>query len=443
MKPITLLLFLCLSCVSYADSFNPDPGAYNSGSPSGTITKDQLEAFARVWYRWAHADDLKTLREKAVDMPTFDVTKAKAGLDDVEARADERAKGIVDEWIKDKKNLGTVLPNGYYSMAAVRQYTSMDGTPDERTPEPPGVPKRPYDPTKDCQTTFFLRSSSDLLDTGIDVKNADSTDPSILKTPSATSGATFSYDDNLKLGQEQWIAKGGLTVATKLPSTPGAFDSVWIAPSIDFNHNGGSEVAAAKRLDSLTFGAGAYATVFGGGNNPDAFLFRLRPYQQTDFEFKSLLVGGDFQFEPEISGLGLAHHFLIPANNLRTAFIITPRLALGMDGGHVFDAGQKTAIKAGEDYFRTGPRVTIDFLPGDYWIGEGFSNTILQKTSIRLFYAHEIGFVGQAYNDYGATLNWTIDSSGIFGLGVTAERGGLDPNGDKAKDVLIGLTIKE
>jgi len=94
-----------------------------------------------------------------------------------------------------------------------------------------------------------------------------------------------------------------------------------------------------------------------------------------------------------------------------------------LDGGHVYDAGEKTGIHTGEDYTRIGPRVALDIEPGDFW---DIKEADLLKSKIQFSYGHYAGLIGRAADDYGVNLHLTsIRRASLASMQLTSTVGSM------------------
>jgi hypothetical protein len=304
-------------------------------------------------------------------------------------------------------------------------------------PEPPQpTPEEMLAAYKKSEVFFSARKSAGLLDSDFVVDLDPTKKPTLANLPS-DSGALLSYNRNFLTDQNTWTAQGSLGLPVRFPMDSKGIQEVWFVPSVDFNHLGGSAIASSKRLDSLAWREGVYVRTY--ESNDQALQFRAGAVEQTDFRFSSLLVGGESEVEYKNgflgAPLGIWNDYY---HNPR--FNITPRLILNLDGGHVLSQGYKAGLVSGSDYGRFGPVASLTFSQGAGL--DGLAKNILPN-SVRLNYSHYLGYVGRAYDDYGVVGNWKLDDSGVFSISAAYDHGGLNPNGDKADQFTLGLTIKK
>jgi hypothetical protein len=306
-------------------------------------------------------------------------------------------------------------------------------------PEPPKqTPGEILSAYYEPQVFFSARKSASLLDSDFVVSQDSKKKPALANLPS-DSGALLSYNRNFTVEQNTWTAQGSLGLPVRFPFNSSGVQEIWFVPSVDFNHLGGSAIAPSKRIDNLAWRTGIYVRDFTAATQ--GLQFRVGNVTQTDFRFSSLIVGGEseIEFKNETLHLGVPiAEFKDEDQNPRLN--ITPRLILNLDGGTVVDAGYKTTLSNGQDYSRFGPVASLTFSQGS-----GLSGAFrgILPTSVRVSYAHYLGLVGGAYDDYGVVGIWNIDGSGVFSLNATYDHGGLNPNGDKANQFTVGLTIKK
>jgi len=169
--------------------------------------------------------------------------------------------------------------------------------------------------------------------------------------------AAFSYARDLRDDEDIWSAHGAAALIyerTNWPANPGRYplNRLTFSPGIEFDRVSGGP--RDKQTDSLVFKTGGSADFV--SNDPHRWrghVFSVAPVYATDFHFRSSQFGGEFNFKPilDLTGFNSHNQDWITNGPIATQFTLT----LHAEGGHVFDAGQKSDLHEGDGYGRVGP----------------------------------------------------------------------------------------
>lgn len=378
----------------------------------GRMTKDQVRAFY-------------------LDYTTQGMTASQ--ILDPKNRYQDQADGVVMAQQADAD------AQGFYPVA--RTYANITHHPLESNTGP--KPKKPTETNAQqladyskTQTFLYVRKTTSLMDSDFSVSKGDIT------SEKKADGAIFSYNRLFSTDRNTWTTQGVLEAPVRFPSdhSENSLQEVWYVPAVEFNQLSGNGVIKTKKIDSLTFQNGTFmVTDF---DDVGTSLIRASQVTETDFNFSSLLVGGEAEYEPvnDDAHLGTPEHLFVDKKSNLEWITVMQRLVLHLDGGTVLDAGNKPTLHDGQMYNRFGPVYSFDIYPGAQM---NLPDALASSSKLEFSYGHYIGISGKACNDYKVNLNMSLDNQGIFGFTVAYEHGGLDANGDRANQVTAGLVIKK
>jgi hypothetical protein len=284
---------------------------------------------------------------------------------------------------------------------------------------PGGTPK----PQQTDSWHWYLRSTKE--DLGIAAK---------AKPGAKAAPAVFSLAKDYQSNASTWLASGTLMGLKRIHYNPeaeskGGLASIYFVPSLSINklETSGNP---AKEVDSLILRAGTEA-LFQGNNK--AFFVRANPTLATDTDFRSLLGGLEFQFEPYFNGTAIGSSRDLPGGKIHYLF----RPLLNIESGGVFDAGEKTALLEHEHewFSRIGPQLRLEFWSDEPWL-ERFGLT----TSFSHYEA--LGPDVDSGDFFDATLSFRLDEKGDISLTTKYQHGEIPFIQDHVDALTVGFGIK-
>ncbi len=279
------------------------------------------------------------------------------------------------------------------------------------------------EPEKKEEWAWYLRSSRE------DIGTLKAALPVAKASP-----ALFSFARSYADGESAWSAVGTLMGIKKVADYPiadedGGLSAIYLIPSLSFNKidtNGN----AAKEVDSLIFRFGTEAVFLG---DQKAAFVRANPTFATDTDFRSLVGGFEFQFEPYVNGsvIGSAQsHF-----NGGLQYLLRPML--NVEAGCVFDAGRKANLQDHEDNFftRVGPQLHLDMWSDIPW---------LERFSLTLSYSHleALGNGVESGGFFDSSLSYRLDKEGNIMLTTKYQHGEVPFIQDSVDTITVGLGVK-
>jgi len=167
-----------------------------------------------------------------------------------------------------------------------------------------------------------------------------------------TEAAQVSFTRDFRADDTVWKFKGAAGYELEVPDI-GPLSKVRFVPNVSFDRVTGGD----DESDSLAFRLPLQARyeVKARPFPLTSTLFRLSPVHQTDFEFDSQQVGGEFEMEFIGRALALGQSVPIPLGNRKEGLSLIGHLFVHVEGGSVLDNGSNTNLNEGESYFRIGP----------------------------------------------------------------------------------------
>lgn len=328
--------------------------------------------------------------------------------------------------------------NPPYSIKSVNAYTTFDQqqwqltfkTSESTKPDTAGVSWKKW--------RLFVRQSYNQV--GF-LDMTDNPSKSTQGPDTAAKPAIFAYTHNQLNEQDTWTAQGSVGGAFFLrsgvsnPHESPFVDRILLAPNVTFDRVTGS--GAKQKTDSLTFRLASLADIVGPTLTEHQELtnyFRLNFTHATDWEFRSQVLGGEFEWEPVISGVPFIDRWDKIPLPLLDQFEFNLRAYLHSEGGSVINPGQKADLAAIEgEYARLGFFVEAN---GRLAHLRRFSFS----TSYEDFEALTSDSLSQHLFTAGAQFN--IDDKGAVSLKLQYRDGRLPFVLDRVQDVTAGIGIQ-
>jgi hypothetical protein len=284
-------------------------------------------------------------------------------------------------------------------------------------------------------SSYPLQKDLDLLGVlGIRIRDSyeQNTLDEIEKTFKNAKPALLTFTRNIESNQNSFIAKGAIMRPIRIysaesasPSNEMYLSTIVFTPSLTINRTVSPD--KTKETDSQQWRMGADVETAAGWIALQNF--RVFAAYATDFEWKSKVVGAEFQWEPTFDTYGSGSYWRLidPVLDIRW------RLYPHFEYGYVVDAGEKTNIKTGDTYFRLGPKATLDVYPV---FAPGFVLSIQ--------YAYLAGITGtpRVSRMFDPALSYQIDSQGHIVLQVEYSFGQVPLTEENVESLTVGVGIK-
>jgi hypothetical protein len=401
---------------------------------SGVLDGPTLRAF--LTYYWKDQTDYKIKKDENGDPVPGAFQEA------VKAHDLEVAGEVDNDYInltESNTSYGRYFrKNGHLSEYSVADLLLKDpGYSPSAIPLPTPTPPPSNDGSTTPEVYYSLRKTSGLLDSNFSVQPDKTSGKSSLASSPSESGALLSYNRNFATTQDTWTAQGSAGLPIRFFPNSDDLSGLWFVPSVDFNYLGGSGVAAKSKLDSLQFNLGTLFN-FGLGDRRTLDL-RVAAVNATDFEFSSLLTGGEVEFEYKDPGHYIGSDLPLIWNRDDKAYLsVLSRFTLRMDGGSVLAPGGQPSLVLGQDYSRIGPIASFTFSAGS-----AVSSDIKGCFPITtVTYGHLAGLMGRAYDDININAKWNLLSDGSIAFSILYDHGDLNADQATVDQLTIGFTLK-
>jgi hypothetical protein len=201
--------------------------------------------------------------------------------------------------------------------------------------------------------------------------------------------------------------------------------AIVIAPSLTVNRTISAD--KTKETDALQWRLGADVETAAGWMALQNF--RIFGAFATDFEWKSRVVGVEFQWEPTLDKYGSGSFWRLIQSVLDFRWRLYPHF----EYGNVLNAGEKLNIKSGETFFRLGPKVSLDLRPA-----------FAQDAVFSIQYAYLDGITGtpRASRMFDPAFSYTIDAKGHIVLQAEYSFGQIPLTEENVENITIGVGVK-
>ena len=202
---------------------------------------------------------------------------------------------------------------------------------------------------------------------------------------------------------------------------------LWV-PSITFDRLK-NDADSTKETSSLVFRMG-WEWQGGDSANLDGWYARTNLAYATDFDFKSVQVAGEAEFQPVVSSWGIDNY-----KKLGLGFEARWRPLLRMETGYVFDDGGRAGLKDDELFLRMGGRLSAELRHGA---------TSLRDWTLRLDATLLEGLAGEPDENemYEVRARRQLDKEGHLNLELGWRKGETLLVQDDVQTLTFGLSLK-
>lgn len=305
----------------------------------------------------------------------------------------------------------------------------------------PTVPPTPEKEEEENTSRFATKE-------GIILRNAFQT-VGVLNTPtlasgkrdlSKISGADFSFTNNSLTGEHDISASGALMFFRQQTLAP-----LKASDNVDYSSLGGIVGTAiyggaefdrkintanrAAETNSLSLKAGGEVQIRDVQNRIDHY-FSGAVFDNTDFDFKAHVLGGQISYQPVSNRLAIGVARKI--GSLPVYFRWHP--SLRGEYQYVLDDGDRSNLVQSDSYVFAGPVVSATF-----WFDNFLDNFYIDTN---YWYMQDVGAGNQTFTYYDVSGNFNLDPDGHVALTAKYRNGRLPTDRQRVEDFRVGLTAK-